>query len=82
MEDNIEEETILADLDGKGPRQVRVLDLIDISVPRADKETRQERMSICRGCDKFKMNSICSECNCVMPLKTWLSPATCPLNKW
>jgi hypothetical protein len=64
------------------PAKMRVLDLIDPNVPRADAEERARRMAICKGCDRLKLNTLCSECNCVMKFKTWLGPATCPIGKW
>jgi hypothetical protein len=64
------------------PHPVRVIDLIDPNIPRANEQQRAERMSICRSCDKFRMGTLCSECNCIMKFKTWLSPATCPIHKW
>ena len=85
MENSIENEwdETIAQLDPTvEPRKMRVLDLIDISVPRADAEERASRMAICKGCDRLKLNTLCSECNCVMKFKTWLGPATCPIEKW
>ena len=64
------------------PSKVSVIDLIDPSVPRANQAKRAERMAICKGCDKLKLGTLCSECNCVMKFKTWLEPADCPLGKW
>lgn len=64
------------------PKRVTVFSLIDSSVPRADAEERSRRMAICKGCDRLKLNTLCSECNCIMKFKTWLGPATCPLGKW
>ena len=85
MENSIENEwdETIAQLDPSvEPRKVKVLDLIDISVPRANAEERARRMAICKGCDRLKLNTLCSECNCVMKFKTWLGPATCPIGKW
>lgn len=76
------EETI-AQLDPSvEPAKVKVLDLIDPNVPRANAEERAKRMAECKGCDRLKLGTLCSECNCVMKFKTWLGPATCPLGKW
>lgn len=61
---------------------VNVLDLLDPSQPRADKETRASRLGVCKECPSFKLKSVCNECGCFMPVKTWLSNATCPLGKW
>ena len=46
-------------------------------------ETRNARYEICRGCERFfKPTRVCKECGCVMPLKTWLKDAECPIGKW
>jgi hypothetical protein len=85
VEDNVNDsdDWAMAQLDPtEEPRQVRVLDLIDPNVPRANSETRQHRMSVCHSCPELKLGTICGQCNCVMKFKTWLDPATCPLGKW
>jgi hypothetical protein len=51
----------------------------NISVPQEQRETR---IDICQSCDKLTEKKFCSECNCFMPLKTWINVATCPLEKW
>lgn len=45
-------------------------------------EVRDARMAVCKGCDRLGMGSFCKECNCYMPIKTWVEAATCPKNKW
>lgn len=41
------------------------------------------RMMICSDCPKFRRKTkTCMECNCIMPLKTKLANAKCPLGKW
>lgn len=52
-----------------------------------DRETRDVRFNICKGCDRlFKPTRTCKECGCFMALKTWLKTATCALpepdRKW
>ena len=43
----------------------------------------EERLSVCRECDKFNpRNSQCSECGCFMDYKILLPFVSCPLNKW
>lgn len=69
-------------------RQVRPWDLLRSKAPgspgeRATEKQRQERLSICHECPRFvKTTSQCLECGCIMPLKTKLASATCPLGKW
>jgi len=49
----------------------------------ADNEVGKERYNICQSCDKFiKLTTQCTECNCIMLLKTKLQSSTCPINKW
>ena len=39
------------------------------------------RRSICGNCEHNK-NSVCVKCNCIIPVKTSLKSATCPIGKW
>jgi hypothetical protein len=64
------------------PREVNVFDLIPLDVPVVDEEKRKLRMDICKGCDKFQHSTLCVECGCFMPTKTWMIDARCPLEKW
>ena len=48
----------------------------------ADKEVYDQRMEICRGCDRFENNRFCKECGCFMDLKAKIEVAECPLDKW
>lgn len=43
---------------------------------------RNQRMSICNSCDRLSILKFCKECHCLMPVKTYLSFAKCPLSKW
>lgn len=64
-------------------REVRPWDLLDPNTPRAPKHVQEKRMSTCSSCPQFfKPTKQCKECLCIMPLKTQLLNATCPLNKW
>ncbi len=47
----------------------------------ATEEVRQNRISICESCEKFKLY-FCTECNCYMPFKTRIETYSCPKNKW
>lgn len=41
------------------------------------------RMEICRACPEFlKPIQTCNVCKCVMPVKTTLNNAGCPIHKW
>jgi len=43
----------------------------------------EQRLIICRQCDKFnKISSQCEECGCFMDFKTLLPYVSCPLDKW
>jgi hypothetical protein len=43
---------------------------------------RNQRMKICESCEKLSILKFCKECNCLMPVKTYLNFASCPLGKW
>jgi hypothetical protein len=50
---------------------------------RVTEDVIQSRLAICRECDRFiKATQQCRECGCIMPLKTRLSNASCPIEKW
>lgn len=44
-------------------------------------EVQQKRYNICLSCDKLVFG-VCTECKCVMKLKTKLKNSSCPLGKW
>lgn len=46
-----------------------------------DKETQEKRKQICNDCEKNTLG-ICTECGCVIALKTKWKLAKCPVNKW
>mgnify|MGYP003352943519 CR=1 FL=1 len=63
--------------------EVRPWDLLNPNVERTTKEIRQERLDICRACPHFiSLTSQCRKCGCIMPLKTKLKDASCPVGKW
>jgi len=64
------------------PRKVTILDMLNPSVPRVSREIRTDRLDICKQCPEYRANIQCSICNCMMPLKTWLKDAECPIGKW
>jgi hypothetical protein len=42
-----------------------------------------ERMKICEACEYYnKIIMSCSQCKCIMPLKTKLRSSICPIGKW
>lgn len=45
-----------------------------------ERDTRYEK---CRHCPELIQNSgRCAQCGCLMPAKTWIKNAKCPLGKW
>ena len=63
-------------------QSVTPLDLLN-SNNYTTKDIRNARYDICKGCPEF-FNPIkmCKECGCSMPMKTWLTNATCPIGNW
>jgi hypothetical protein len=49
-----------------------------------NKETNsKKRLAICLTCSELiKFGNICSQCGCLMNIKTRIFSASCPLNKW
>lgn len=56
-------------------------DIVKNDVEYVPQEVRKNRIDICKSCDKNKMN-LCTECGCMIPLKTTLAKSTCPIGKW
>jgi hypothetical protein len=57
-----------------------VMSKFDIDVSH---ETQKARMDICYPCERYNTTfHTCKECNCYMPMKTWLTNVECPLGKW
>lgn len=51
--------------------------------PRASDEVAEKRMGICNNCPELiSITKQCKQCKCVMPAKTKLLQATCPIGKW
>ena len=64
-------------------RPARPWDLFNKNIGRVETDIAQERLAICKGCDKFiSATTQCKECGCIMKLKTKLPNASCPLHKW
>lgn len=47
-----------------------------------NKNKREERINICKGCEDFTKLQFCKSCGCYMPVKVYLETATCPKEKW
>ena len=45
-------------------------------------DLRNQRIEICESCDRLNSIKVCKQCNCFMPLKTWLKTKKCPQDKW
>lgn len=53
-----------------------------------NKDEREKRYAICKDCPEYGISPLimakdkCKQCGCIMAIKTWIKPASCPLNKW
>lgn len=64
-------------------RETRPWDLLNPERPRASDITQKKRMDICEECPLYQpLLHRCSDCGCIMPLKTKLADAYCPKGKW
>ena len=62
---------------------VKPWDLFNPNTPKATKEVREHRLELCKACTHFiSLTSQCRKCGCIMPLKTKLKDAVCPIGKW
>lgn len=58
-------------------------DNLDYQAERTiDEINRNDRMNICKGCDKLSTLNFCAVCGCFMPIKVWISTSSCPEKKW
>ena len=49
----------------------------------ASEETFEERLSICKNCEKYiNLSNQCRVCLCFMPVKARFAAAECPVKKW
>ena len=64
-------------------KPVRPWDLFNKNKERATEELKEKRMEICRNCEFFiSLTQQCKKCGCIMPAKTMLADAYCPIHKW
>jgi hypothetical protein len=61
----------------------RPWDVVNPNIEKATEEEAIARYKTCLDCDRFlNITKQCKECGCVMPLKTKLKNATCPIGRW
>jgi hypothetical protein len=61
----------------------RPWDLLNPNTEFAIDALQEQRYSVCRSCPEFiELTTQCKKCGCIMKLKTKLSAAKCPINKW
>jgi hypothetical protein len=64
-------------------RPARPWDLLNPSIEKIPREVRDRRLGICMTCPHYQLQAkICKKCGCLMPAKTWLPHASCPVGKW
>jgi hypothetical protein len=62
---------------------VKPWDLFNPNQPRSEEELQKERMGICEACPELiQLTKQCKKCGCIMPMKTKLEHAKCPIGKW
>ncbi len=67
----------------KNEKAARPWDYINPAIEKLNLETANKRLSICRSCTRYiSFTSMCKECGCIMPIKTKLPHAYCPIGKW
>ncbi len=46
------------------------------------KSESEKRLVLCYRCEDFMYGSTCSQCGCVMQVRTMLADGKCPKKKW
>lgn len=63
--------------------ETRPWDILNPNTEYVEESEATKRYDICKGCPEFiDLTKQCKQCGCVMPLKTKLAKAECPLKKW
>ena len=58
-------------------------DIINPNTEYVEEAEATRRYDICKACPELiDLTKQCKQCGCVMPLKTKLAKAECPLKKW
>jgi hypothetical protein len=63
--------------------ETRPWDFLNPNTEYAEEDVANERYEICKLCPNLiNATKQCKECGCIMPAKTKLLRATCPIGKW
>ena len=63
--------------------ETRPWDILNPNTEYVEEVEATRRYDICKACPELiDLTKQCKQCGCVMPLKTKLAKATCPLSKW
>jgi hypothetical protein len=63
--------------------ETRPWDLLNPNTEYVEEAESAKRYDICKACPELiDLTKQCKQCGCIMPLKTKLLRAECPLKKW
>ena len=63
--------------------ETRPWDIVNPNIEHVPDEVQKARYDLCLACPELiKLTKQCKKCGCVMPLKTKLPAAKCPIGKW
>jgi hypothetical protein len=58
-------------------------DILNPNTEYLSEEESEKRLDICKNCEFFfTPTNQCKKCGCFMNIKTKISHASCPINKW
>lgn len=64
-------------------RTARPWDLLNKDIGRVAENVSKARLEVCKSCEFLsQLTQTCKKCGCIMPLKTKLPNAECPVGKW
>jgi len=65
------------------PKPARPWDILNPNTDYVSAEISDSRMALCNLCPELiPTGSVCKKCGCFMVIKTKMSHAFCPLEKW
>jgi hypothetical protein len=63
--------------------ETRPWDLLNPATEYVSEDAATSRLDMCKICPEYlSITSQCKKCGCIMPLKTKIANATCPMGKW
>jgi Family of unknown function (DUF6171) len=60
---------------------IQVINITDEPIEQATDEEKLTRLTACYSCEKYS-HGACSECSCILEIRTSYKIMFCPIGKW